>query len=101
MRCQPTRILDLMWHVHMTFPRKYSADLIGAVIDHNPGYRNPEGEGSSKLVGKLDAVYATERLFVKDYSHDLGWMISNRTIQDFCFELEQTYAEAFFDPGCG
>ena len=76
----------------MTFPRKYSAactDLIGAVIDHNPGYRNPEGEGSSKLVGKLDAVYATERLFVKDYSHDLGWMISNRTIQDFCFELEQ------------
>ena len=71
------------------------------VIDHNPGYRNPEGEGSSKLVGKLDAVYATERLFVKDYSHDLGWMISNRTIQDFCFELEQTYAEAFFDPGCG
>ena len=93
-----------MWHVHMTFPRKYSTAckyLIGAVIDHNPGYLNPEGEGSSKLVAKLDAVYATERKW-KNYPYDLGWMISNRTIQDFCWQLEESYAEAFFgDADCG
>ena len=83
-----------MWHVHMTFPRKYSAactDLIGAVIDHNPGYRNPEGEVSSKLVAKLDALYATERKW-KTCSHNFGGMISSFTIQDFCLQLEESYA---------
>jgi len=29
-------------------------------------------------------------------------MISNRTIQDFCWQLEESYAEAFFgDADCG
>jgi hypothetical protein len=45
----PTKILDEMWHLHILHPRAYMKDcmeILGFVLDHDPGFGKEEGEMS-------------------------------------------------------
>ena len=106
-RCQPTQIVDLMWHAHILSPRAYAAagiSLIGSIIDHDPGYYNlNETEHASKLMPKIQKVFEYEMRHLDVYGG--GWVnaqrawvtLVNNSLQDFAEEIGEDMA----DPGCG
>lgn len=102
-RCQPTQMVDLMWHAHLLSPRAYAASslsLIGTIIDHDPGYLNlNEVEHASKLMPKLQKVFNYEMRHFDDHDHDdAGWVsLLNNSLQDFACDI----SESMHDPGCG
>ena len=100
-RCQPTQIVDFMWHAHLLSPRAYAASslsLIGTIIDHDPGYYNlNETEHASKLMPKLQKVFKYEMRHFDDHD-DAGWVsLVNNSLQDFACGI----SESMNDPGCG
>lgn len=101
-RCQPTQILDLMWHAHILSPRAYAASglsLIGTIIDHDPGYYNlNETEHASKLMPKVQKVFKYETRHLLNNYDDAGWVcLVNNSLADFACDIN----ESLHDPGCG
>ena len=99
-RCQPTQIVDLMWHAHILSPRAYAAaghSLIGAIIDHDPGYYNlNEAEDASKLMPKMQKVFKYEMRYLDD--NDGTWVaLVNNSLQ----QIGRYIGESLTDPGCG
>ena len=101
-RCQPTQILDLMWHAHILSPRAYAASglsLIGTIIDHDPGYYNlNETEHASKLMPKVQKVFKYETRHLLNNYDDAGWVcLVNNSLADFACDIN----ESLHDAGCG
>ena len=101
-RCQPTQIIDFMWHAHLLSPRAYAASglsLIGSIIDHDPGYYNlHEAEHASKLVPKVKKVFTYEMRYLDERGDYLDWIsIINNSLKDFAMDI----CESMNDPGCG
>lgn len=54
----PPRLVDAVWHAHITFTRQYMADcelLFGSYLHHNPGLDDVDGE---VLFGETVRAYA-------------------------------------------
>ena len=101
-RCQPTQIIDIMWHAHLLSPRAYAASglsLIGSIIDHDPGYYNlHEAEHASKLVPKVKKVFTYEMRHLDERGDYLDWIsVINNSLKDFAMDI----CESMNDPGCG
>lgn len=101
-RCQPTQIIDIMWHTHLLSPRAYAASglsLIGSIIDHDPGYYNlHEAEHASKLVPKVKKVFAYELRYLDESGDYLDWFsVINNSLKDFAMDI----CESMNDPDCG
>jgi hypothetical protein len=64
-RCQPTRIIDMMWHAHMLSPKLYQLhclELAGETIDHDAGYVMDDTDTKSAfgMNAKIDALFKHE-----------------------------------------
>lgn len=71
----------------------------GELIDHDPAYVNESGIELSKLVPKLDRVFAYENRW-RDEAHDEDRGLKIRT-NEFLQEAYDDICEALWDPGCG
>ena len=105
-RCQPPQLIDMIWHAHMLSPRAYAAagaSLIGAIIDHDPGYYNLQPAGHpSKLLPKLEEVFEYETRHM-DVDDGQDWLqLANNSVEDiFGRHLDRRLGESYNDPGCG
>jgi len=82
-KCQPSLLVDLFWHAHMTVPQKYVLDchyLIGdyvsnsmsltiaGIINHDPGYVSTNAHAGSDYASKKALIFSFEnQLPSKDY----------------------------------
>jgi len=65
-KCQPTHLVDLMWHAHMLSPKKYCDDcmqMVGGVIDHEALYVSPNLHPGSDFNDKREFLFRSERLY--------------------------------------
>lgn len=82
-KCQPSLLVDVMWHAHMQAPQKYALDChlllgdmlgngtdfsIGYIINHDAGYVSSNTHVGSDYTSKHGVLFAFEKQFpAKDY----------------------------------
>lgn len=101
-KCQPSQIVDIFWHAHMLHPRQYAQDchaLVGAIIDHDPGYISPKTVKGSDYQSKKKCLFSLEQQIVPRRFNYVRFRVDfgvESMAQDILNEMEMED-----DAGCG